>query len=518
MVESGLAHSWRVLRRNLWIVVLVAAVAGAATAYFSSREPKLYRSSAEVFLGNGADISSQTPQEDPIRVAATQARLARTVAVARAALRDAGLGSRGTASLLGNSSVAPAANADLLTFVVEDHSADIATRLAASYAKAYTRYRNQLRAASIGRALSGIATQLDQLRSAGLAKTTAYADLLDEQQQLKTQQILQASNALLAGPSAKAAQIQPRPVRNTAIAAVLGLVLGVALAVLREGLNTRVRTMSEVEFRLDLPQLGRLSTPPRRFRNRKRLVMLDEPQVATSEAYRVLAVNLDFVNLERGARTIMVTSATRGEGKSTTIANLAVALARTGRRISLIDLDLRKPTLDTLFGIPARPGLTSVVLGRSELAQALVDVPLTGSLLRARGADREMLGRLSVLPVGVLPPNPAEFNGSDALASILAALRDMSDLVLVDAPPIIGISDAMTLSGRVDGLVVVTRLSQLKRSLLQELRRVLDVAPTAKLGFVVTDSPEDVDSYGYGYRDGHRGVETDAPHRESIPG
>ena len=477
----------------------------AATVYVSLRQTKLYRASADVFLGSqnvASSVSGLTQQTDPTRDAITQASLADTPAVAQRALTLAGLGNRSPVQLLASSSVTPAPNADILTFSVTDHDASIAKRLADDYAKAYTNYRRQLDTAGISSALKDITTRLDQLRSQGLDKTNAYADLLDKQEQLSTLQVLQGSNALIVRSALSATQIQPRPVRNGAIAAVLGLLLGLGLVLLREALNTRVRTTSEVQELLHLPQLGRIPEPPRRFRRQNRLVMLGDPHSPSAEAYRILATNLDFVNLEPAARTIMFTSATHAEGKSTTVANLAVAFARAGRPVILVDLDLRKPVVGKMFRLDERKGLTSVALGRDTLDAALEPITLPNA---TRGGDPKSNGAatremLDVLGVGPAPPNPAEFVGSRALDEILADLESRAEIVLIDAPPLLNLSDAMTLAGRVDGVVVVTRLPLIRRSALQELRRVLDSAPVAKLGFVATGSSPDAQTYGgYGY-------------------
>ena len=262
------------------------------------------------------------------------------------ALRLARLQSRSAASLLSNSSVSPAANADILTFSVTDHSPQIAERLAGAYATAYTQYRRKLDTASIVDARSLIQAQLAKLKAAGEQRGAVYANLFEKDQQLRTMQALLGSNALLVRAASGAVQTQPRPTRNGALAAMLGLLLGVGIVFLRDALNTRVRTAGEVLTRLDLPQLGRIPEPPRRLRSGNGIVMLTDPLSPAAEPFRILAANLDFVNLERNARTIMFTSATHGEGKSTTVANLAVALARGGRRVILADLDVRKPSLD----------------------------------------------------------------------------------------------------------------------------------------------------------------------------
>ena len=504
--EPGLAHYLHLLRRGLWIVVLTTALAAGAAVYASMRETSLYRSSADVFL-NTQNIASTlanvpAPSTDPVRDAATQADLARTPVVARRALKLARLPESRAQSLLASSSVSSAPDADILTFSVTDHSARLAERLAEDYAVAYTQYRRELDTAAIVGARREIQTQLSKLKASGQAQGSLYASLSGKDQELRTMEVLQGSNALLVRSAVGAVQTQPRPKRNGALAAVLGLMLGVGLVFLRNALNTRVRTAGEVQSRLDLPQLGRVPEPPRRLRAGTGIVMLADPLSPAAEPFRILATNLDFVNLERNARTIMFTSAMRGEGKSTTVANLAVALARGGRRVVLVDLDVRKPSLEDLFGLGKRPGLTTVVLGNASLDSVLAPIPLLDPRAAVeRVTNGATSGMVEVLPVGPLPPNPAEFVGSHALAALLAELEQRADIVLIDAPPILDLSDAITLSARVDGLVVVTRLPLVKRSTLVELHRVLATAPTTKLGFVLTGTTKGdaYEAYAYGY-------------------
>lgn len=508
-VESGLMHYLHVLRRGWWIVALTVALATGAAVYASMRQTALYRSSADVFLSTqnlAATLSSvQAPSSDPVRAAATQADLARTPEVAQRALALAGLAGRTAQSLLSSSSVTAASGADILTFSVTDHLPRIAQRLVGDYATAYTRYRRQLDTEAIARARRGIEAQLAQLKASGGENGAVYANLFEKDQELSTLQALQGSNALLVRSAGPAVQTQPKPFRNGVLAAVLGLLLGAGLAFLRESLNTRVRTAGEVQTQLDLPQLGRVPEPPRRLRAGNGIVMLAEPLSPAAEPFRILATNLEFVNLERNARTILFTSATRGEGKSTTVANLAVALARSDRRVVLVDLDVRKPSLADLFSLGVRPGLTTVVLGQASLEDVLVPISLLDpGATSDRPTNGASPGVLEVLPVGSLPPNPAEFVGSHALAALLSELEQRADIVLVDAPPILDLSDTMTLSARVDGLVVVTRLPFVKRSALVELHRVLRAAPTTKLGFVLTGTTagETYGAYGYGYGHG----------------
>src|SRR5207245_6059317 len=142
----------------------------------------------------------------------------------------------------------------------------------------------------------------------------------------------------------------------------LGRVLGIGLAFRRDHLDTRARTSAEVSHHLGLPVLARLPRPPRTLRRRRQLAVLQSPTSTDAEPFRVLCTNFEFTNLDLGARTIMVTSAREGEGKSTTAANLALAMASTGRHVALVDLDLRRPFLHQFFQIPAAQGLTNLVL------------------------------------------------------------------------------------------------------------------------------------------------------------
>ena len=226
--------------------------------------------------------------------------------------------------------------------------------------------------------------------------------------------------------------------------------------------------------------------------------MLADPHKPAAEAFRVLATNIDFVNHDRGARTIMVTSARRGEGKSTTVANLAVAFARSGRRVALVDLDLRMPTIANFFGLNGRPGLTHVALGQKQLDEAVAKIAVVDESERdLRGGNGSVQGMLEVLPSGPLPPNPLEFLSQSGLSDVLARVTDRADLVLIDATPLLDLSDAMALAARVDAVLVVTRMDNLRRPVLDEMSRVLSGVPVVKLGFVLTGTKAD-GGYGYG--------------------
>jgi succinoglycan biosynthesis transport protein ExoP len=240
--------------------------------------------------------------------------------------------------------------------------------------------------------------------------------------------------------------------------------------------------------------------------------MLEVPQGRSAEPFWILATNFELVNLDHEARVVMFTSAGSGEGKSTTVANLAVALARRGRRVTLVDLDLRNASLARLFGIGESAGLTSVALRHEELGQALVRVtldPPAAADQPTTGPAEE--GSLFVLPAGTKPPNPAEFTGSRAVTDILAELRPANHVVLVDATPLFGLSDAIALASSVDAVVVVVDATVMKRHALDHLQRVLSGLPATKLGYIATSATVDDEYVAYGSSYGGLAVGSEPP-------
>ena len=292
--------------------------------------------------------------------------------------------------------------------------------------------------------------------------------------------------------------------RNAVLGGFFGFILGAGLLSIREALNTRVRTAADVEEHLGMPLLGRLFEPERGLRARDELAMLVTPDAPETEAFQLLATNIEFTNLDRGAKSFMVTSANPAEGKSTSVANLAVTFARSGKRVILVDLDLRRPVAHRFFGLSVSPGITEVTLGRAWLDDALVHVPLSDvNEQDLDPEDGQLGGSLEVLPAGPLPPNASEFVRSQALSDVLARLEERADVVLVDAPAMLAVSDAINLTPKVDALIVLTRVPSVRRQALEELRRILDNAPVVKLGFVLTGAEAEdggfMASYGYGY-------------------
>jgi Mrp family chromosome partitioning ATPase/capsular polysaccharide biosynthesis protein len=519
----------RVVRRRKWMVVQGALLLTLAAVAYSLHQQKRYEASADVLLG-AENLSATVPgtsvnglSQDPERTTQTQAQVARVPEVVQGALDQVSGTGLTAADFLANSSVSTSPTSDILTFAVTNPDRALAKQLANAYAQSYSTYRQHLYTDSIERAIADVDQRLQRLdrtgaslksgRGAGLGALTAYgalySSLVDRQETLQSMQALQPSVASVLRQADSAVLTQPKTVRNGALGLVVGLVLGLGLAFLREALETRVRTTAEVSARLGgLPLLGRLPRPPKRLQRSEKLVMLEDAASSQAEAFRMLRANLDFMTLDRDARTIMITSALEQEGKSTTVANLAVAFARAGKRVVLVDLDLRRPVLARFFDLEG-PGLTQVALGQVPLEEALTRIVITDPpspkrrLALRRGADRncnvtrELLGELEVLPSGPIPPDPGEFVSSPALGKILGALRERAEVVLVDAPGALNVGDVVSLASHVDGIVVVARSKVLRRRTLTELDRLLTMVRAPALGFVATGEGED-ESYAAG--------------------
>ncbi len=504
--QRTLSDYLAILRRRKWVVIESVVLVALVTGALSLQQAKVYRATAAMLVNRqdlGAAVtglSTDNAGRDPARSVQTQAALARVPDVVQRTIKKAGVSGISPGQLLLSSTVTGSADSDFLTFVVENGDADAARALATAYANSYAEYQLQLDTSTLKRARTELDARAKALAATGDRSSALYRDVVQKAQQLRTLELLQQRNEVVK-PAARGLQIAPTPKRNALLGALVGLILGLGIAAVWEALDKKIRTEEEIEDYLDLPVLAKLPAPPEAFRSSDSLVMLDDPGSIHAEAVRRLRTNVEFAILDADTHVMMITSAVGREGKSTTIANLAVALARTGRKVALADLDLRQPTIDRYFGLRSSPGVTDVALGRSSLSDALVQIsiphrgPVTnigsGSGLPAAP------GMLSVLPAGALPASPGEFVGTEALGRLLTELKTGFDLVLIDAPPMCVVGDAMTLSARVDALIVVARVGTIERRTLEELDREVAASPARALGVVITGIDAN-EAYGYG--------------------
>lgn len=213
------------------------------------------------------------------------------------------------------------------------------------------------------------------------------------------------------------------------------------------------------------------------------LVTISNPRSPISEAYRSLRTNLEFSSLDRPLKTMVVTSAGPEEGKSTTLANLAVTLAQAEKKVILVDCDLRRPSQHEIFEVGNSLGLTSMVVDE----EAFKNPPL----------QETPVPNLKLLPSGPLPPNPSELLGSRRMEEIIATLREKADLVLFDAPPIIAVTDAAVLASKVDGVLLVIRAGTTKRDHAQQAKALLEKVNARLVGAVLNNVRMDISLHRY---------------------
>ncbi len=279
----------------------------------------------------------------------------------------------------------------------------------------------------------------------------------------------------------------PRTLVNIALGLLIGLALGLAYAFIREALDTRITSVEEVSEIHGSAPLGMI--PFDADMKNHPLVSLT-PQSDLAEAFRAIRTNLQFVDVDNPPKVVVVTSSMPGEGKTVTSCNLAIAVAQTGLRVALVEGDLRRPTISGILKIEGSVGLTDVLSGAVPLKEAIV------------GWNR---GLVAVLPSGGRVPNPSELLGSHAMKALLEFLRENFDLVIIDAPPLLPVTDAAVIANAADGALVVVREGQTTREQLTRALGALEQADASILGTVVnfvptTRSGHDGYGYGYGYK------------------
>jgi capsular exopolysaccharide synthesis family protein len=314
------------------------------------------------------------------------------------------------------------------------------------------------------------AIQLGILRREAESHRQLLRDLLSRTKETGLESELKSTNLrIVERAQSPTSPVEPRRLWNYQLALLAGLALGVGLSVLLERMDNTVKTPEDVRHHLGLPFLGMIpevSMPGTADGEGRHPLISADPQSAVAEAYRVLRTNLIFSSAQAAGRVLIVSSANPGEGKTTTVANLAASLAQNGARVLAVDADLRRPTLHHQLGVAKTPGLSDVVVGKCAPAQAAQTTRVAG---------------LQAIPCGYIPPNPAELLGSESMRELLATLRKRYDWVLIDAPPILAMADAPILCPFADGMVLVVWAERSSRPALQ---RAMD--QVARVGGKIT--------------------------------
>ena len=445
------AAAFLALLRRRWLPLLMCLLAGIAGGVFATRStPEQYRSSAKLFVNlpaartiddalRGVQLTSQLLQSyAEVATSRTSAEKVKNVLglpESAGAIRD-------------NIDATPEPDTLLITISAVD--------------------RDPVRAQSIANAAAAVFIEtVDDLEGgkAGAVKAT-FVDRANR-------------------PSAPFA---PKPRNNLAVGLALGLMSGFGLALLLDALDRTLKTPAQGAHLFGAPMLALL--PRRRDAATKQLVTVEDPLSQASEAYRSLRTAVRFLDPDNPLRTLLVTSPSAGEGKTSTAANLAIALAQAGERVVLVDADLRRARVAEMFSLEGAVGLTNVIRRQLPVKEALQGWQDT----------------VAILASGPLPPNPSEILGSQSMTALVDELSALADIVIFDAPPVLPVTDAVVLATQVDGVLVVARYGRTQRSLAAEAHRRLQGVGAHIVGFVLNGVPN---SASRGYYEDYRYITRD---------
>lgn len=508
--EGDIRHYLRVLRRRKWTVVFATVVVLATALVFSFLQRPRYAARAEILLRPPAsEVSTDGNQNrDATRSIPTEIQLMQSDAV-----RNRVRGAIGAAPAV---QVNQVRQTEFIAVRAEHRDPEQAAIIANTYAEEFIEYRRdqvvesldavserlQNRRAEKQAQIDALAVTLADVRpgqplTAAQQQAVAQRDVLVREQaaidqnlsEIRTSAETAAGSAQLITPASVPTEpFSPNHLRTGVLALIIGLCFGLGLGFLVDMLDDTIKSKEEVERQSNgLPVLGIIPfVAAWRDRDRPFLVSLAQPGAVASEAYRTVRTAIQFLGLDRPTRTIQVTSPSAREGKTTTLTNLGVALANAGQRVVLVDCDLRRPRVHEFFGCRNNVGFTSVLLG---------DAPLSEALQRPIGDLT-----LWMLPSGPPPPNPSELLSGRRTVDVLTMLQGEFDVVLIDCPPVLPVTDAAALANRVDATLVVVTAGTTTRKSLHRAVELLGQVNAPLIGTVLNSARgESAFGYGYGY-------------------
>ena len=314
-----------------------------------------------------------------------------------------------------------------------------------------------------------------------LARST-YRTFLIQLEQSKLREEIKKSSATVIDRAVTAHEVRPALGRMTMFALALGLFCGLMVALLLEALDDTFHSPEDLTHYTDVEFLGMV---PMLEITADELVTIASPKSPPAEAYRVLRSNIHFAQVDSPGRTFLVTSAGAGEGKSLTAANLAVVFAQAGQKVLLMDADLRRPSLQRLLHVERDTGLTNVLIGESTLEEVLIEVENVPGLL--------------AVPTGPLPPNPADLLGSDRMTEVIQEAAQLAEVVILDSPPAIVLTDAIVLSSKVDQVLLIAECEHVSRTAFLEMVRLIRHARGSILGTILNKLRLSTSDYYYYY-------------------
>jgi capsular exopolysaccharide synthesis family protein len=377
------------------------------------------------------------------------------------------------------------------------------------------------------RTLPEVARQYAQLQRDMTINETLFSQLRSKLQEVQIKEKEQVEEVTLVRPATEPSSSTnpPGTFGKGLVGALIGLTIGLVLAFVLESMDTSIGTIQDVETYLEVPVLGLIpnidavkdpSLAPLEGEEgdetlgkmRPFLVSLLSAKSTIAEAYRSLRTNVEFLSLEKHIKTLLMTSASLMEGKTTTAINLAITAAQMGKKVLLVEADLRRPFVHHAFGLPRDPGLAEIIVGNKDWRECLRTV--TDLMLGPLGLEKVMgapnIDKLFILPSGTPPPNPAEFLNSQRMTDLIAVLRQEFDLVIFDCSPILPVTDAAILAAKVDGTLIVYRVGRTARNALKRAKTLLENVRGRVLGIILTGvrsevsaDYEELEYYRYAY-------------------
>ena len=497
MTEFGSEPTFRaylqILRQRKWWVGSIAVLGLATSLAFSLTAHKQYSATAQLLVQPSVTASGLGAAPQPVTQTGVQTELqlvtsAPVQQAVRARLKSAPAVS---ASQVGQTNV--------MAITAASPVPSQASLVANLYATAFVQYRQAVASRNLASAEAQLRSQISslgqQLRSFHGNTTSPGASALLNQQAVLKEQLaqMQVSGAVDTGEVVLVTPAQtpvspssPKPVQNALLGLAAGLALGLAAAFLRDSLDDRLTSKEAAEHAGGSPVLAMTPAVTSWRRQKPLVISVAEPTSPAAESYRSLRTSLQFARQEQQLRSLVVTSPGVGDGKTSTLANLGVVFAEVGERVVLVSCDLRRPRIGEFFGVDEQAGLTSVLTGQRTLGEVVVPVP---------GFEW-----LSLLPAGPVPSNPAELLNSASARAIFAQLQDDFDLVLIDSPPVLPVTDAAILSQYADATLMLAAAGQTRRGDLHRAAEKLNQVGATILGIVLNKVTRQTGrNYGYSY-------------------
>lgn len=502
--------------RWAWLLVLGVVVSGAVAYLISVNTTPVYRSSARLMIdeapgGNLGNDYSRVLYEQ--RMAQTYVQILTTAPILQETINQLGY-PFSVNELRAKISVTAPQDTKIIVISVEDtdreRTAVIANTLAEVFirenqARENMRYAEpianwQRRLNEISDDILALQTELNKIENVETAEGQAlrssletqikeaqirYTDIFNNLNQLQISQAKESSNLVPIDPATPSGgPIRPRPLTNTLLATVIGGLIALGIIFLIEYLDNTVKTPEQILADTGLSTLGAIANikaegPP------QTLITQIAPRDPISEAYRVVRTNLSFSAVDQGLSSLLITSSSPGEGKSTSAANLAIVLAQTGKRVILVDADLRRPVQHKIFEKPNNQGLTTAILDH--------DTPVSHHIQETK------IPFLSVMSSGPIPPNPAELLNSQRMAQVLNELQDISDIVIFDTPPVLTVADASILGALVSGCLLVIYTGKTRRDTFIGAAERLERTGATLFGVVLNRLKPERHGYGNYY-------------------